>query len=180
MWNENSEQWENLKSVLLVGAPGSKLLITTRNDQVASIVRGSIPPHSLDQLEDDAGWSIIKHKAFSPGGALNSPNMSDIGKEIAKQCCGLPLAAKFLGSLLHLKRKESDWRSIRDDDIWNTSDNKRKILSVLKLSYNNLPSHLKQCFSYCSIFPKNWEISKEALVRLWMAEGFLKDIGREK
>ncbi|XP_026432776.1 putative disease resistance protein RGA3 [Papaver somniferum] len=177
LWNEDSEQWSSLMSVLLVGAPGSKILITTRNDQVASVVRGSIPPYNLKQLEDDECWSIIQTKAFSPGGALDAPKMTDIGKEIAKKCCGLPLAAKFLGGLMRLNNKESDWISIKDDDTWNTSDSKRKILPVLKLSYNYLPSHLKQCFSYCSIFPKNWEISKETLVHLWMAEGFLKESG---
>ncbi|XP_026445326.1 disease resistance protein RGA2-like [Papaver somniferum] len=145
MWNENSEQWENLKSVLLDGASGSKILITTRNDQVASIVRGSIPPYNLDQLEDDACWSIIKQKAFSPGGEVDAPNMSDIGKQIAKQCGGLPLAAKFLGSLLHLKKKESDWISIRDDDIWNTPDNKRKILSTLNVSSCENLKSLPEC-----------------------------------
>ncbi|XP_026451186.1 disease resistance protein RGA2-like [Papaver somniferum] len=174
LWNEDSEQWGILMSVLLAGGPGSKILITTRNHQVASVVEGSIPPYNLDPLPDDACWSIIKQKAFAPGGAFDAPKMSDIGEQMAKKCCGLPLSAKFLGGLMHLKNKESDWISIRDDDIWNTSKSKTKILSVLKLSYNNLPSHLKQCFSYCSIFPKNWEIRKETLVHLWMAEGFLK------
>ncbi|XP_026428228.1 putative disease resistance protein RGA3 [Papaver somniferum] len=122
---------------MMIPSNGSKILITTRNDRVASVVRGSIPPYSLSQLQDDACWSIIKQRAFSPGGALISPEMSDIGKEISKKCCGLPLAAKFLGSLMHLKKKESDWISIRDDDIWNTPESKRKILPVLKLSYNN-------------------------------------------
>ncbi|XP_026436156.1 putative disease resistance protein RGA3 [Papaver somniferum] len=166
LWNEDSEQWGILMSVLLAGAPGSKILVTTR----------------LSQLEDDACWSIIKQKAFAPGGALNSMKMSEIGKQIAKKCCGLPLAAKFLGSLMRLKNKENDWISIRDDDIWNTPESKRKILPVLELSYNNLPSHLKQCFSYCSIFPKNWEINKETLIQLWKAEGFIKQsyVGNRK
>ncbi|XP_026420661.1 putative disease resistance protein RGA1 [Papaver somniferum] len=180
LWNEDSEQWGYLMSVLLAGAPGSKVLITTRNNRVASIVRGSIPPYNLGRLEDDACWSIVKQKAFSPGGALDAPKMSEIGKEIAKKCCGLPLAAKFVGSLMRSKNKESDWIKIRDDDIWNTPDSKRKILHVLKFSYNYLPSHLKQCFSYCSIFPKNWEINKETLVHLWMAEGFLKKCNTNK
>ncbi|XP_026400556.1 uncharacterized protein LOC113296462 [Papaver somniferum] len=31
-----------------------------------------------------------------------------------------------------------------------------------------------RCFSYCSIFPKDWELSKLTLIQLWMAEGFLQ------
>ncbi|XP_026379633.1 putative disease resistance protein RGA3 [Papaver somniferum] len=106
LWNEDLEQWTSLMSVLLVGAPGSKILTTTRNSQVASVVRGSNPPYNLKQLEDDECWSIIQKKAFSPGGALDSPKMTDIGKEIAKKCCGLPLAAKFLGGLMRSNNKE--------------------------------------------------------------------------
>lgn len=49
----------------------------------------------------------------------------------------------------------------------------KKVISILKLSYDNLPSPLQQCFSYCCIFPKDWIIHRETLIRLWMAEGFL-------
>ncbi|XP_026382958.1 putative disease resistance protein RGA4 [Papaver somniferum] len=174
LWEENPESWDRLKSVLQVGAQGSKILITTRKDQVASIVRDIIPPYILQQLPDDACWSMIQQKAFYPGGASDTKEMRNIGKEIAKKCCGLPLAVKFLGGLLHSKNKESDWISISSDNTWSAPESQNKILPVLKLSYNNLPSHLKQCFSFCAIFPKNWEIRKETLIRMWMAEGFIK------
>lgn len=85
----------------------------------------------------------------------------------------MPLAANFLGNLMRLKKKESDSVAIRDDDVFNTPENPNKIIPILKLSYDNLPSHLKQCFSYCCLFPKDWEYNRETMIRLWIAEGFI-------
>ncbi|XP_026432478.1 putative disease resistance protein RGA1 [Papaver somniferum] len=116
LWSENVHQWGRLKSLLSVGAHESKILVTTRKSQVASIVRGAISPYTLQHLSNEDCWCIIKQKAFAPGGALESdPDMSDIGRTIAKQCCGLPLVAKTLGGLMHLKNTESDWVSITED-----------------------------------------------------------------
>lgn len=36
-----------------------------------------------------------------------------------------------------------------------------------------LPSHLKPCFLYCSVFPKNTQIDTESLVHGWIAQGFV-------
>ncbi|RZC48300.1 hypothetical protein C5167_041244 [Papaver somniferum] len=173
LWNENAEDWEKLKGLLSSGAEGSKILVTTRKDDVASIVRGTVPPYNLKTLRNQECWSIVEKKAFSHGGAVKTPNMLNIGEEIAGKCAGLPLAAVFLGSLLRVKSNESDWLAIRDNEVFNTPENPTKIIQILKLSYDNLPSYLKRCFSYCCLFPKGWRYHKKTLIRLWMAEGFL-------
>jgi hypothetical protein len=55
-----------------------------------------------------------------------------------------------------------------------------KINPVLRLSSHNLPSDLKCCFAYCSIFPKGYVFEKDDLIKLWMAEGLFKCCGRDK
>jgi len=66
---------------------------------------------------------------------------------------------------------EKEWTSILNSDVWNLRND--KILPALHLSYQYLPSHLKICFAYCSIFPKDYPLDRKQLVLLWMAEGFL-------
>ncbi|XBI34431.1 hypothetical protein VPH35_120242 [Triticum aestivum] len=45
---------------------------------------------------------------------------------------------------------------------------------IVTLSYNHLPSHLKSCFLYLSIFPEDSEIKRRRLVERWIAEGFVR------
>ncbi|XP_026384993.1 putative disease resistance protein RGA4 [Papaver somniferum] len=172
LWSENTEDWDTLQDLLSVGAHGSRVLVTTRSKNVASVVGGAVSPYMLENLPHSVCWSIIKTRAFSPGGASETESMTCIGEKIAERCGGSPLAAKVLGNVLRLHQRLIDWQSILDHD---SLDAKNKgIIPILKLSYDKLPSHLKLCFSYCSLFPKDWVINRKILVRLWMAEGFLR------
>ncbi|XP_058215865.1 putative disease resistance RPP13-like protein 1 [Rhododendron vialii] len=110
-----------------------------------------------------------------------NPNLVSIGQKIIKKCKGLPLAARTLGGLLWCKLTEDEWEGILNSKIWELSEERSHILLALRLSYYHLPSHLKKCFAYCSILPKDYEFEEEELVFLWMAEGLIpKQIGQKK
>lgn len=79
--------------------------------------------------------------------------------------------------MIRLKNSEEGWKAVLDSEIWELDASKINILSVLRLSYNSLPSHLKQCFSFCAIYPKDYEMEKETLIQLWMANGFIPSNG---
>ncbi|CAL5380052.1 unnamed protein product [Camellia sinensis] len=173
VWNENPSHWDVLRTPFTAGAYGSKIIATTRNASVASIMQ-TVPIHHLRQLSDEDCWLLFAKNAFHKGDYKARPNLEKIGKEIVKRCKGLPLAAKTLAGLLRFKDDVEEWDEILKSDIWDLPEDKNNILPALRLSYYYLPSHLKQCFAYCSIFPKDYEFEKENLISLWIAQNFVQ------
>ncbi|XP_028099983.1 putative disease resistance RPP13-like protein 1 isoform X1 [Camellia sinensis] len=173
VWNENYVNWDSLRSPFEYGGHGSRVIVTTRNESVSSIMQ-TVPIHRLQQLSDEDCWKLFAKHAFEKRDCGAHPNLERIGKEVVKKCKGLPLAAKTLAGLLRSKRDVEDWNNILKSGIWDLPKQKSNILPALKLSYHYLPSHLKRCFAYCSIFPKDHEFEMERLVLMWMAEGFVE------
>ncbi|KAJ1413507.1 Virus X resistance protein-like, coiled-coil domain [Sesbania bispinosa] len=102
-----------------------------------------------------------------------NPEFKEIAIKLIEKCKGLPLALKTIGSLIYTT-DILEWESILKSEIWDLPEKDSNIIPALMLSYYHLPSHLKRCFAYCSLFPKDFVFEKEHLVLLWMAENFLQ------
>ncbi|MCH79431.1 CC-NBS-LRR resistance protein [Trifolium medium] len=179
LWNDNYNDWDELVTPMVRGNCGSRVIITTRQQKVAEVAC-TFPIHKLELLSDEDSWSLLSMHAFGSGDCCSNkwPNLEAIGRKIAKKCGGLPIAAKTLGGLLRSKVDTKEWTAILNSDIWSLPNN--NILPALLLSYQYLPSQLKRCFAYCSIFPKDYPLDRKQLVLLWMAEGFLDHSQDEK
>ncbi|KAM4105731.1 hypothetical protein ACB094_04G014700 [Castanea mollissima] len=176
VWDEGCEKWDSLRSSLLGinQNNGNNILVTTRKDNVAQIMNTSLI-HKLEKLSEDECWLIFKEKAFANERIPVTPDLEDIGRKIAKRCRGNPLAARVLGGMMRLKEDKSEWLLIQNSKTWDSMKDNNGVFPILKLSFDHLPTpSLKQCFAYCSIFPKDSIIEKKLLVQLWMAEGFLQ------
>ncbi|XVF12736.1 hypothetical protein REPUB_Repub08aG0145100 [Reevesia pubescens] len=171
VWNEVYENWDNLKILFTRGAPGSRIMVTTRSEKVASIM-GTLPTRYLKELSKEDCLSLFEQIVFPNGNSAAYPKLKDMGAEIVSKCKGLPLAVKALGGLLRSEFDTNQWEYILHSEMWELPDN--TILPALRLSYHHLPLHLKRCFAYCSMFPKDFEFDKDRLVLLWMAEGFIQ------
>ncbi|XP_015865627.3 putative disease resistance protein RGA3 [Ziziphus jujuba] len=177
VWNEKEEEWDRLKYVLDCGSNGSSIVVTTRLKKVASIM-GTTSMHYLSGLSEDHCWLLFKQRAFGDDESEEQTNLVKIGKGIVRKCGGVPLAAKTLGSLMRFKREESQWLSVMKSEIWNLPQDENSILPALRLSYLHLPIELRRCFAFCALFPKDFEIHKQTLIRLWMANGLISSEGR--
>ncbi|GLU14979.1 hypothetical protein SLE2022_315100 [Rubroshorea leprosula] len=180
VWNDNPKKWDSFSSRLskILKTSGSSIVATTRSGKVASVME-SIPMQSykMQGLSDNECWLIIKEKFLGSSIETTSmpPDLEAIGQDIAQKCGGLPLVATVIGGTLSHQADADTWEAIKNDEAWNfNSGNGDEILSILKISFDRLPSPLKKCFSYCAIFPKDFIIEKDDLVQLWMAVGFLQ------
>ncbi|KAK9138240.1 hypothetical protein Sjap_008834 [Stephania japonica] len=164
-------QWDEVRVILKHGAHGSKVIVTTRKQEVANDM-GAVHSLNLTDLSYDHCWALFKKRAFGRGGPNQTRNLESIGREIVKKCHGVPLAVKAMGSLMHSKVTFREWKDIETCEYLDVvGDN---VVNVLRLSYNHLPSPVKQCFQYCAIFPKDATIMKADLIQQWMAHGFIQ------
>ncbi|XP_078179391.1 putative disease resistance protein RGA4 isoform X2 [Carex rostrata] len=186
LYTEDLLFWEPVQAPLNTAQSGSKVLVTTRNQKTEQCM-GSLDHVPLTGLDSNSLWLILKDQAQI---STLPENLEIIGREIATKCYGSPLAAKLLGRTLFGINDEEEWNRLLQDmpDPDAVVDS---ILPTLKPSYELLPLHLKRCFTYCSIFPKDYEFDKDNLVKLWVSEGLVKserhrenktleDIGRKQ
>ena len=118
---------------------------------------------------NDACLRVFQHAL----GATDFIAHPELDRKILERCKGLPLAAKVLGGLLRTIHDRNEWEYVLNSKIWDMTEKNSDVLPTLRLSYIYLPSHLKRCFAYCSLFPKDYEFEEKELVLLWMAEGLI-------
>ncbi|KAM3192963.1 hypothetical protein ACQJBY_069875 [Aegilops geniculata] len=174
------ETFDDLSRVLIRNDKGSKLIITTREGDVAALAsQGHIL--TLEALPEDEAWGLFCKKAFPKYTNHDCPaELKPLSEQIVRKCKGLPLVIVLVGSLLYVREKTvEEWKRINDQLSWELNNNSRldHIRNVLHLSFIYLPTHLKCCFLYCSLFPEDYRFKRKQLVRLWTAEGFIEEKG---
>ncbi|XLS60969.1 hypothetical protein HN51_015197, partial [Arachis hypogaea] len=135
---------------------GGKFLLTTRSSKVASMM-GTV----------NSMFLFLKC-AFRNREEKKHSDLVMIEKEIVGKCKGLPLVIRALGSLLLSNRTKHEWESLRTSDIWNLES----ILPALKLSYDQMPTYLKQCFALFSLYPKGYIFLSSDVACLWGGSRF--------
>ncbi|KAG6502054.1 hypothetical protein ZIOFF_041941 [Zingiber officinale] len=172
VWNEDPLKWRILEEAFKCGTRGSKILVTTRIQQVSLIMGSSNATHQIQQLSGNDCLSLFQKFAF--GDEAVDQKLVKIGEKIVEKCGGVPLAAISLGSMLRGTRDETYWSSVLKSEIWQWGNEEDKVLAVLKLSYDTLPPRSKKCFAFASLFSKNHETAKDELIKLWIANDFVR------
>ncbi|KAK4402463.1 putative late blight resistance proteinR1C-3 [Sesamum angolense] len=126
-------------------------------------------------LGSNASWELLRKTVFGQEGC--PPSLEKIGQDIAQSCKGLPLAIVVIGGLLSKDSKKIEWEQIMLDVNSTVATNGgNQLMEILSLSYNSLPHPLNACFLYMGVFPEDDEIFVSQLIKLWIAEGFVKPL----
>ncbi|XP_022847331.1 putative late blight resistance protein homolog R1A-3 isoform X2 [Olea europaea var. sylvestris] len=167
-----TEAWSSLRRIFPDDRNGSGIVLTTR---LLSVVDSHRPAHHMQFLNKTDSWKLLRQRVF--GEDCCPPELEEAGKEIAENCKGLPLSLVVIGGhLSNANRTKDHWEYVAQNvkSVVNSTD--ANCTEILSLSYNYLPHYLKACFLYMGVFPEDDEIRVSKLIKLWVAEGFLKPV----
>ncbi|KAL0290450.1 UNVERIFIED_CONTAM: putative late blight resistance proteinR1B-8 [Sesamum calycinum] len=175
MWDV--KPWDDMRRFFPDGNNGSRIIVTTRESNVANYTGSGSLHHQMNLLKDDESWNLLRQKVFAPEETC-SPQLEKVGKKIAKVCRGLPLAIHVIGGILSQAKTNHDFWEQVSDNVSSTVANKGEyeFSDILSLSFNHLPNHLKPCFLYMGAFPEDYEIRSSRLITLLVAEGLVQPI----
>ncbi|KAF3337554.1 Disease resistance protein RGA2 [Carex littledalei] len=114
---KDAKCWETLLDPMKsLEKKGNIILVTTRQNSVVKNI-GAKEHIELNGLDEGEFWSLFEACAFGPG-IKNSETLQIIGKEIAEQLKGNPLAAKSVGGLLKGNLDVAHWNRIKNSNAW--------------------------------------------------------------
>uniref|UniRef100_A0A0E0R944 Jacalin-type lectin domain-containing protein n=1 Tax=Oryza rufipogon TaxID=4529 RepID=A0A0E0R944_ORYRU len=172
--------WQLLKCVLIDNDHGSKIITTTRNMDVAKLCCYSDDVDGTIQIQQPLSVAdsekLLYHKVFH--NERCPPQLKGISQKILKRCGGLPLAIITIASLFANRQTqiEDHWNSVCSSfhSGLESSTDVKDMRWIISLSYCDMPSPLKTCFMYLSIFPEDYIIDRDDLIWRWIAEGFIQ------
>ncbi|XP_019223696.1 PREDICTED: putative late blight resistance protein homolog R1A-10 [Nicotiana attenuata] len=168
----STDVWESIRGIFPNYNNGSRILLTTRETEVAMYANTSIP-HEMNLLHLENSWKLLRDKVFGPKND-HPPELEKIGKQIVEKCQGLPLTISVVaGHLSKMDRTLKSWKDVARTLGEVVASHPDKCLGVLGLSYHHLPNHLKPCFLSMGDFPEDFQVETWRLIQLWIAEGLI-------
>ncbi|XP_022753315.1 probable disease resistance protein At4g27220 isoform X2 [Durio zibethinus] len=146
---------------------GCKILLTTRRQHVCFAMECQ-KTIFLGCLDDHEAWTLFERKASLDNSSDDA--IKHVASKVIKKCQGLPIAIVTLGSALkgkNLHRWEAAYRRLENrrlDDIEDIDEKNAYLVLEVSFDYLN-DKETKMCFLLCSLFPEDYEIYVEELVR---------------
>ncbi|XP_027151259.1 probable disease resistance protein RF45 [Coffea eugenioides] len=186
LWS--TEAWDCLKDVIPVSEDGSKILLTTRNEDVAAYVGPNGYHHKVLCLTEEESWELLRKKSLwksNGAGCEDLGKMEELGKKMLNNCRGLPLAVVVLGGILRTKKTLKEWKEVHENIKSYLARGEKigkegEVPKILAYSYYDLPWLLKPCFLYLGKFREDSDIRAESLYQMWMGESMIFENDRRE
>nr|XP_027068163.1 disease resistance protein At4g27190-like isoform X2 [Coffea arabica] len=141
-----------------------KVILTSRSSDVCRGMGAEI--FEVHALRKEEAWHLFKEVAeISDDSAL-----SGVAKQVAEECKGLPLAIVVVARALKGNHTPESWdralRQLKEYTIRELEGDEDLVFSRIKFSYDYLKSaEAKSLLLLCSLFPEDYSIPIECLVR---------------
>ncbi|GJN05017.1 hypothetical protein PR202_ga22612 [Eleusine coracana subsp. coracana] len=172
LWDTRS--WdETIKLALLENNRGSRIIITTRNSQVATKIGDEV--YKMQPLSKDNSKKLFYTRVFGAKYKWPDNKPDEISNKILKKCDGVPLAIITMASLLVGKPREK-WSDVFTSVGFGHKDETEvdNTMKILSFSYYDMPAHLRTCLLYLNVFPEDYTIDKGCLIWRWIAESIIQ------
>uniref|UniRef100_A0ACD5TCH8 Uncharacterized protein n=1 Tax=Avena sativa TaxID=4498 RepID=A0ACD5TCH8_AVESA len=179
IWDVSS--WKTIKYALTGSKCGSRIITTSRSVSVSRecCSYDDDMVYNMQPLSDDDSKRLFYNRIFSRNNVCPT-ELQQVSVNILKKCAGIPLAIITLAS--HLASNQqikpiSQWYALLNSigtGLTKGDTNLEEMRRILSFSYYDLPSHLKTCLLYLSVFPEDYKINRNRLIRRWIAEGFIQ------
>ena len=128
--------------------------------------------YKLEGLGVTDSRSMFQTNAFKKDDPRDNEK-EELGNKITRLCKGVPITIKVAARLLKGQQSINEWNSFYEFPHMLDEDNRNIMEQVLHLNYSYLPTRLKACFSYCSLFPEDFTFNKHDLISLWATQGYI-------
>ncbi|ESR44910.1 hypothetical protein CICLE_v10003660mg [Citrus x clementina] len=174
--------WERI-DLQKVGIPfgedheGCNILLTSRSQGVCNQMDAQ-KIFIVRTLLEEESWILFREAA---GTVVEKSDLNSIARKVAAKCSGLPIAILTVGRALKNRNNKYVWidaaQQLKKSTPTNIEGMHKDVISSLELSYNYLESEeAKKLFLFCCLFPEDYNIKIEVLVRYGMGLRWFKDV----
>ncbi|KAF7047012.1 hypothetical protein CFC21_055991 [Triticum aestivum] len=169
--------WTEIRNVFPTSDRTGRFVITSRKQEV-SLLATRESAIQLEPLQERHSWLLFCQGAFWNDDDKECPlELHKLAVKFIAKCQGLPIALACIGRLLSSKLPNfAEWENVyRGLDSQLVKDMLPDVDMILKVSLDDLPYDLKNCFLYCALFPEDYVLKRKTIMRQWIAAGFIRE-----
>nr|UBY06972.1 NBS-LRR disease resistance protein [Dasypyrum villosum] len=174
--------WSEINDIFPKSNCTRRVVITSRKQAVLTTKESASAIH-LEPLQDHHSWMLFCKGAFGDADDKKCPlELQELARKFIEKCQGLPIAIAFIGRLLSCKPQNStEW-----EDVYRCLDSQlaKDVIPdahlILKVSLEDLPFDLKNCFLHCALSPEDYVLKRRKTMRQWITAGFITEKDESK